>query len=587
MGWIIGVTSLLTSILTLGAQEDRPRIRAIPGPREAHALALQDAKTLANGAAAFTRWVWVPVINVAELPSMVKQVVMALGFLGTESLAMRPKVIGDAQGGMAMVRVDLRMFAGDKVGDIDRWLRTWEKLTFDPAFSRYLTSDNIKLLTDRGFKLPQGITGEVSKSGKLFQDTEPYTDTDGSKVRGKWVNVVRFAPDYADPKVLSELEAITGSVAPVVSWQYLINRGTASIQDDSAKGDNNNLYRDLHGGLYYQFAGVRTAKESGKKKGTDLDVLFQDLGLIDDADGGVDAFKKLADANADQRVLIDASRVAHHKPRIVVALATPVSVRHRSVVTITMDVAAENIDRLKRAHNNLLDFRPDAYEVIWTKSNGTQGYAMFNGAGALAFEVPFNIATDYTVPTGFSPRLDTQGCITCHGQQGGWQPAPNGLLRAKTVIPKLDLSDAQRTVLETQLRMARVYGGDMDNMFRTLRTDTAEATLRFTGPFAGGKGDQTDLYQRLSQEHLKTRTAYWHTDIDAGIALREWGVDCGKHNPQDVLRDLLKPDPSGLEDDVAGRLMDGRPVARSDFNLFWSVGAARVRQALTAREGKP
>lgn len=551
------LSQLVLSLALMGAVEPQ-----VPSP---HVLALADLLTLNPIDRFYTRYVHIPNPTVND----VKVVSFVSFWLGNMPAApeTRPPVV---QGGnMQLVRLDPRAFLVHEE-DQKRWLKTWEELTFDPNFSLLITSDSIKLLGKVDGKWPFGIKEVSSKTGKFLIDVPPYTEN-GQEWKEKWVNVVRVPSDNVNKVALARLERETGSTAPVVNHHYFEMRATASIRESG-------VFESIFGGLYYDFAGIRTAKQAGKKKATDLDVLFQDLGIIDDADGPVKAQDKVDRLLSEQRVLLITSKVTGKK-RGVAILPTLKSVRFRGVVLITLDVKDSSIDLLKDPFANLLGFEPDAREVIFVDANGSQKYALYNAQGALQREVPPDIAHDSTILPPYTQRLQTQGCITCHGTQAdGWQPIPNKaqVFRKSRVDLITDLSKKDEKVIDTVNLIQSKYAGNADQLLRELKRETIGAVLQMTGPWVEkGNEDQTKVYKLTATKYNEIRKYYWYTPVDAKTALEELGVDYGKAEPLTLLKGLLKPDISSRVDVYSlvpespriMLLLSGESISRTDFEL--------------------
>lgn len=577
----LAVVAMLLTTSVVRSQEPA-KVTLLPGPAQAQAAALADASKLTPFDRQFVRYLWIP--QGTNTPSHIKVVSFTLNWISNATTISRPPVFGGQklpEGGYspAIVRVDLRRYA-PRPNDLERWINTWERLELDPSFNRLITSDTIKLLAETLAEVPFGVT-KIEKDGTLV-----VRQADGTT---KNVNVVRSPAPYLQPVIRAKLEQDLRTFAPVVRWDYFVMRALASIEDAG-------LFTDLLGGLYYQFIGVRKAKEAGFKKASDLDVLFLDLGIVDDADkGGAQA--KLDRLASDQRVAMLRSNVTG-KVRAVYILPTLSSVRHRGIVFLTMDVKDQNIDLLKNVFANLLDLKPDAMEVIWVAANGSQRYALFNAQGALQQEVPPDIAIDHTIPTPYTKRLQVTGCITCHGAKllDGWQPIPNEVqLTRKGLDIITDISDRNKAVPEILELLAAKYGGNADGTLTELRRGLIASVLQMTGPWPDDK-DQTGVYGLTSGAIDKLRQAYWYEPITAKTVLEEIGVEHGKTDPLTVLRDLLPPDPLSRNDllrlipeDVrVGQLLSGRGISRAHFALVEGFIRTRVNQTYNTRlKGKP
>lgn len=545
-----------------------PEIPKVFRPADAVALAAFDLANVPPHDHTFVRYLWVRDADVKD----VKASSFSLNWLAS-TLPYRPPVIGGG-GHPTLMRVDLRAFSYSDE-DLKRWLKTWEELAFDPSFSLLFTYDALLLSTKSG-SLPPGILRLEHSSRLIVVPSKPYVHSDGKTYKEKWEPVVRIPrPSLLDAWAV--LESATGSQAPVVESDYFINRALGSLR--AAKEDaNGKTYNSIFGGLYYDFAGVRTAKQAGKKKATDLDVLFQDLGIISDADGPITAQDQLDLLRGQQRVAIIKSKVTG-KSRVVVVLPTLESVRERGVLILTFDIRDEDIGINDYPFANALAFRGKAIEAIWVDSNGGQKYALFNDQGVRQNEVPFDIANDTTVPNPHTQRLHTMSCITCHGMKkdtdgrnlDGWQPLPNDIL------PLLSSVQADLSKRGNRDKIVHKYSGNADGLLMELRRGTIGSVLKMTGPWPDDK-DQTGVY-RLTAERIDViRRRYAYTEVDAGLMLRELGYDVGNDKPTDWLKKRLRVEP--FEDVRILQLMDGKALPRTQSEIVKGFLAERIEQSV-------
>lgn len=537
-------------------------------PFSAYQAATIDAKSLSPLDRPFTRYVWVWTGDKDDA----KVISFLLNWLSNSAVVWKPLVLGGDKLPM-LVRVDLRRYAPD-VDSLKRWIKTWEKLSLDPNFSLLITGDSIRVLTETlEGKLPFGIKEVSSKTGKLLIEVPPYTE-DGKEWKEKWVTVIR--------QLLfgGELEALLGTAAPIVQSDYFVIRALGSIRD---KG----LFAEVFGGEYYGFSGVRSAKEANKKS-SDLDVLFQDLGIIDDADGKVKAQDKLDRLGSEQRIAMIHSKVTG-KIRAVHILPTLKSVRKKGILFITQDSKDQSIDILQNPFMNLLAYQPDAMEAIWVDANGSQKYALFNQQGQLQDEVPPDVANDNTIPTPYTKRLQAGiGCIICHGHDGkdGWQDLPNevNLPLKRGLDLKADLSNRKRSTPETLNLIAGKYSGNADETLRDLRRGLIGSVLEMTGPWKDSK-EQLDVYKLTALQVEKIRKRYFFTSVDASMGLKELGIDPGEQ-PIETLRQLLPPDTNSKvdflslvpEDIRIGQMLAGKAIPRIQWELVKGFVQGRIHK---------
>jgi hypothetical protein len=261
------------------------------------------------------------------------------------------------------------------------------------------------------------------------------------------------------------------------------------------------------------------------------------------------------------------------------------------------------VDVNKNVFRNLLDIKADASEVLFVNSNGSVGYALYNGAGARQDEVPPNIAHDRTVPAPYTQRLQCGvSCFVCHaeGKSDGWRAMPNQVLLARPDpltgrVKGPDLITDQkalrgRSQAEVIELLASKYAGNADDTLAGLRRSTIANVLRATGPWEGSK-DQTDAYSRAAAAVDRSRRAYWYTPVGAATVLQEIMVEPTdpKADPVKVLRSLLPPDPLSkndylgavLEDPMVGQLLNGNTINRNDWELLKAFVATRAYQTIT------
>jgi hypothetical protein len=558
-------------------------ITVLPQAADAQILALEDILTLPFRDREYIRYVWINKQG-AELFRAGKAVSFTLNWASTNPDIYQPQVIGKLPGPF-LVRVDLRAFTFTDE-DTKRWIRLWDEFTFDPNFSVLITSDMVKLFQVETSELPIGVKKANFAKKKFLVDCKPYVwPGDGKTYTEKWISVIRVPQRTLDPVVLAKLETETNSIAPVVQYEYMILRMLSSIKDDE-------IYTTIFGGLWYEFSGVRTAKEAGKKKGTDLDVLFQDLGIIDDADGEVKFQDKFDALGSDKRLIMEHSGVTG---KIRAVYVFPTLKRLKGVLIVTQDVKDSSIDILKNAFMNVLDFKPDAMEALWVGSNGGQKSALFNEAGARQDQVPDTVAIDTTIPDGNTKRLDSLSCITCHGarpKSNGWHPLVNDAQgNFRNLIT--DVSNKKRSVDDTRRLIAAKYRFDPTDTLLDLRRGTIGAVLEMTGPYPG-EGDQTSVYEVTAKEILSIRNKYRYDRISAAVALQELGYDIGKNDPKSTLQTLLPPDPDSRNDlfglvpeDVRnGRLLRGGTIGRYEWSLTQGFVAPRIKQTMLQRAKK-
>ena len=526
--------------------------------------------------------------------------------------------------------------------DLREWLTLWEELAFDPTFARLVTKDQlafsdiaIKDLPKRkvtravvrkeivtparereewklGVDWPGGRFVFPDDSGRVIEDLSPgkkdvrllfkvpavtrdVLDTIEEEVVDKNVDVIRLDPEHIDLRNLRPLQLLTGSRAPIVEHRYAKTRLLSTIKD---KG----VFKTVFGGLYYEFRGVKKAKDVlGKDtKATDLDLFFQTLG-IGDIKGGESQEQLFDRLRSDQRVAVFRSGVTG-KPRDVLMFQTPATKETISWGAITGDIKDAEIDIGDRAFANLLKPRRAAREALFPGANGFQIAALFNGEGALQDEVPPDVAVDSTIPPPHTRRLEAIiGCLRCHGTDGsdGWKPLTNDVKKLMA-RGKLDIFGdlaGKRFNDDTIDRLVGLYQGDFSKNLRRARDDVAEVTLLATGPWKRGREDQTEVAkvaaQRLSEEYSE----FNYDLVTPQTALRELGFDVPQAHAVKVLQRLLLPDLNGadvagdgqlfFQEDVrlAGLLEDVSGVNRADFSLAYHGAMTRAKRTMERHKG--
>lgn len=521
-------------------------------PHDAAALATVDMASVPAHELPFTRYVWVRTGDQADarIGSFVAN------WLSQENI----KPVATLGGGKVplLLRLNLRDYYSD--ANLARALRTWEKLEYDPSFNTLYTFDTVQLLLKRGTK-PEWLAGVSTVFNRIKVKTS----------RGE-EQVAVFRQPHVD---IDSLAFNLRTNAPIVELDYFVIRALSSIQNDPGAKDQE-VFKTILGGLYYEFAGIRTAKDAGKKKATDFEVLLEDLGIIDDADF-YNAQAKWDRLGSERRIAMRFSRVTGKK-RVVCFVPTAVDLQ--SVLTFTLDPNDGSVDILSNPFMNLLAFRGDAVEAIYERE-GRQVYALFNKAGALQFEVPPQIANDTTVKEPYTQRLQTISCITCHaGPKGdnGWQPLTND---AKAILPRV-VADVSTGMTEDNVRLIkRKYTYDPEFILGDLRRRTIGAVLQCTGQWPKA-GDQTGVYRLVADQIILIRERFWYTQLDAAAVLKELGYDPGKVDPAKYLQ-AHAAIPGPFEDERIATLVDGHKISRADATLAKGFIASRLELSLKQR----
>ena len=405
-------------------RQDKPQAKSVPRtPDYAVALAKADAEQL-GAFATFHRYIWVPTGDVGS----VRAVSFAMNTVSRSPLITRPPVVGGV-----LMRIDLRRYCTLKT--LPEYINVWEQLQFDPTFNLLVTKDTLKLVASAFPSLkveqPRITRKRQEKVNWRLVDCPPYIGENerGQRVKltQKWAfdvrevgEVVSLSPvDVAKAEILRingphldaveylTLQQLTRSNAPVVHYQYFLTRALTAIQGENV------TYKNIFGGLYYDFAGVRGLDEAQILKGFGVDKkVFDDL-------------------PSDQRAAVFRSNVTK-RPRQFEwfpTLATRDGLL--SFAFITSDIAKEDIDIGQHPVMNLADFKPRAHEAFIGKPNGTLLFLLLDAKRKLQDKAPDNVARNHLVPAGHSTELEPAiSCIWCHGTKAkadGWIPFGNSV----------------------------------------------------------------------------------------------------------------------------------------------------------------
>jgi hypothetical protein len=560
-----------------GVEKGREKggIKRLHVPQDASVLALEDLKTIPFSEHVFIRYLFLA----DPSPERVKAVTVAINHISRADAAVRPIPLADG----FLLRLDLRTI-GPVLDDLKEYLELWESFQFDPTFSILLTHDAAE-------RLVAEVESELLPLVPVKGKEGSFTQTPLDKIDLEEVDVVRFNAEVGPE--LAALQGMTQSLAPITEYRYFVFRGLSTIKDDGP-------FKTIYGGLYYELSGVKTAKQLKKKKGTtDLDVLLESLG-VGDADKGIKFRDLLERLRSDQRVAMERSEVTG-KPRRIDFLNTLAARGDVSFIAITNDVKDKSIDFKQHALQSLTTLKPDAFELIWRRKNGFDGYALVKAVDeSLQDEVPPDIAVDTTIPAPYTRRLQSAiSCIRCHEADGsdGWKPVRNDVRtiverRKKDGVNPLDIFGPLelrkgQTPEDAVARLVGQYLGSPDKNLRRARDDYAEAVLRTTGPWERANRDQANVVEVVAQElGYEIYNGWWFKPVNAQGALRDLGFVVDKEVAVLLLNKMLEPGrkiqmfgalPEGVTVDA---LRSGLEVSRSDWNLEQSITAARINQAL-------
>lgn len=561
-----------------------PPLPANEIPADGIAWARRDAATLPTAVLPFVRWIWLPNGDKATIRALSD----VLNKISRSASIVQPAFHGiPGKGGV--LRVYFRDFA-PRDSDVQEWLCTWELLQFDPWFSTLVTKDTIKELTDaarQAFIVRQSWI--MAQGAKRFPQSFTLKLVDLKDVVVARQNALHLAGSG-----IEELQALTGSLAPVVHASYFTARATSSIKDKD--GDKESVFSTIWGGLYYEFAGIRKAQN---KNITDLDQLFFDIGVGD----GKTPFQKVLDDRfrSDERAAMGSSGVTKKRRRIdwVSNLAARVT-QANPIVFITNDVAEKDVAPGSDPFKNLQKFDTAAFEVMWFRANGMQGYAIFDSKGKLLEVADQSVVEDSTVPNGYPKRLQIIGCIRCHGQSiDGWQPFTNEVRSLLQRGPQVfaDLTVLNASAEDTRIRIRDWYNAPqsrIDKVLSRARDDYAAVVLEATnyplpvGGFTTKRPAWADVVPVASSKIGDLYAEDRYTLVDAATALRDMGFASPAHAEEAaaMLGLMLPPDVrardpiTGIipEDATFARLKAGLRVSRAEFMLSYAFGLDRANQ---------
>lgn len=563
-------------------------IKMLPNVNDALALVKADLLTLATIHRPFMWYIWIDSGGIDQA----KVAAWGVNVPSRTSDIERPVPLG--KGSLIVLRLDLRLYAPTDT-DIQEWLQIREEFQFEPKLSLLITKDTIKQLRfEEGDEIPtirQTVTRTIKKkiaaTGKKKTKTieeEVTEELDVPITEAKDIDVVKLLPDHIDKTLFAEIVAMTGTKAPMVSWNYFRWRALNTIQD---KGP----FKAIYGGLYYELAGI---KENKTGKGTDEDLWFQDHVGIGNIEAGVTAEKFYNKLRSDRRSAIWKSKFTGRVRRIDWGHG-PSDGDGFGPWSITHDPLDADIDISQHALFNLLKLKDSAREAIWARPNGMHGYALFNGQGKLQREVPPELVVNTEIPVGHGPRRLQAGigCISCHeAKADGWQPFGND---AKELLGDIlgDTSNAKAGVFDTQDRIRRLYGSDplVSGKWLTRgRDDYAAKTLAATGPWVG-QGAQVNIVRFAAEKLWTGYVDHLYKPVDAKQMLWEIGLDVPEGEVKDLFNRLVPPvQDLGLgppEDVRTLALRRGQSINRIDANFVHSFIAQRAAKTLNGLKGKP
>lgn len=503
-------------------------------PVDAVAVSIFDGADVAPEDLPFTRWFWLD--DTSKLEEW-QALAHALGLLtNNSSLELSPGIVAQPIVRGPVARIDLRWYA-TAPEDLARLLKLWEDFAFDPSFSLLYTQDALKLLTTQQ-KAPLRV---ATRKPIMTKDAEGAWKATG-RHRMEFASladavvrtpVVKVIPPKLSAAGIERLMAATVSAAPIVFLDYFVSRSLSSVKrSPGAKEKKDTVYDTIWGGRYHELANTPRSQVKGI---SDLDAL---LGHLKIGDGKQNFAKVLDGLRSHCRTVMIRSEVTG-KRRLTVMVYSPNGnpAVAAPLLAITFDIFDDSVDLGNDPLISFVASVSDAHEVIWLDATGMQRYALYDGAGNLVDEVPIDVATDETVPTPYTKRLDIIGCVRCHGPHAGYQPLKNDLRDIFRYNPRQLLS--QEPV--TRDKVAGWHSGDVGKVLSRARDDYSAAVLTMTGRWKDDVGQANTV--RLSSARLAAIYARAKYDqLDASEVLRRLGQpEPPKGQEVPTLRALLKP----------------------------------------------
>ena len=553
-------TATLLAVTLLAGQLTAAEVsyKKAPTPADAAAYAASDLASVPFNDQKFQRYVWFPEPSKEKVAGLV----YTLNSLSSASTQYRPVVLHRG----ALVRLDLRRIAPFEE-DFNRVRDVWEELA----------------ATNFYFNTIRPVTKEIIEE----VPQPPKKEVQRRVVNGYWQNVTVEVPQPPLKKVTTQLVTVAEfSIHTNLENILLLHTLSGESRAPIVNGDQFMItaLTTLDGGLYYRFLGIEPSTVSGK---TDLDVFLEKYGASE---------SDIERLRSDQRIAMFRSGVTG-KPRRI-RFWNGGGVRPTvgtGLITITDDFKESNLDPKQHPIKSVASKKADAHEVIVMARNGSQVYAIFDGDGKLANEVPEDIALDHTIPAPNTKRLEPGlSCISCHGPADGYLPARNDvqrLVKAFKVGPGytgaqiFDDEQSNENVLETIDRVSGWFTGDAERTaFRQARNDHQRAVF---GP-TGGVG-----VQAATAAIRNNRDKYRYGLITPMVACREMGyVVENEVAAAKLFNEVLPFTPSNsfgvhLEDPVIAALRAYDPVEpieilRREWEPIYSDVMLRVKTKTVA-----
>jgi hypothetical protein len=523
--------------------------RFVQTTEQAISLLISDITSVNEYDRKFQRYVWIPEPSYENIAAVNYTVNLACS---RSSMIIRPTMINGGQ----LLRWDLRKLAPEQ-DQLENIIRTWEKFQFEPYF--HITRGPGDFLPTNAFQIESAIDDPLGTIRFKIGNELWFKDKSGNFYlfeNGKWID--KNKPFGEIKEKISAYGAHCG-IEQSVLMQGLMHTNASIVRYDYFISK---ALSALDGGLYYEFAGIERNPGGGK---TSQQAFLESLGADE---------KVVQQLRSDQRVAMFRSNVTG-KPRMIeVFQGSGIKPgAGTGLITITYDLADENIDQSSDPIRNLLQFKDDAREVIAEKQNGLHIFALFANDGSLQDAAPDNIVKDHTVPAPHTGRVQSAiSCIRCHGPFDGLQPFQNDVKKMMNGL--LDIygdNNSKRTVPETLERLAGLYSGDLTKPMNRSKDDynsaVFSATLGMNVPIVSST--VSDIYAE-----------YNYKLVDAEVACRELGFDVPGKDAVKLFSSLipmLPPDEIGIrpEDPIVAALKAGLKINRYQWEQIYADVAIR------------
>lgn len=425
------------------------------------------------------------------------------------SILVAPIFIADGN----LMRLDLRALA-PQPEQFARIAATWESQV-DPSF--YFVNK---------------VTTEVVEDVPAFRHSDGKTYSKRRVKKAVDVKAWAVHTAHANNGAADGLSLETKSATPIVAQNHFVSKALSV--------DN--------GGLYYRFMGFDARPANDKR--TDQEFVLSLFGANEASS------EKL---RADERTAQWRSGVTAKPRRVDFFYGT--AVRPSAgvpLITLTHDPQKGDIDPARHPMKSLLNLKDRARELICQRPNGTLAYAIFDGNGKLQNTVPDVVASDRTIPAPNEPILQCAiSCISCHGPNEGWQPAPNDLqvmTRGSVGRKRFNVFDDESSKAnpeEVLDRLAGLYSGNIDEPLQLAR-EAHERVCYKIGTAAGWKAEPARYARTLSAAVTKQVYDYWFEPITPQLACRDGGYDVTEDKALELFNQLvplLPPNAVGVSTD--------------------------------------